>query len=227
MPSRGGVQAQTQHMIDVVVVTARDSVPPQTTTTHALARENRENAGTGFNTIKRVMSENNVDVVRDPTIISLILNELNIYSPSRERIVGMQRTACDIIGWMLYASSQQNIKNSRGFLINRLLNEEQYGIPEPFAQFARLEPAQWTAFALAARRRAAGLPPQLDPALQFLFETWVSVYGRVDFHQLPFGLGEAAAKLWEIECGEKRNGSDHASLETGRSQIGKWGADYG
>ena len=162
--------------------------------------------------------------------LRLLLKFLGIQNPARNKILKLGPTAQEIWGWALYAAQQPRVEDLRGFLVAKLLdNEERQAMPAPFDQLANLSPAQWTEFALAARRQSAGddqsweLPD--EPKLLDTFGKWVSIYREIEFADLPFGLGEIAARLWESERKERDNGQTH--LGNGRTRAGKWRADYG
>ena len=67
---------------------------------------------------------------------------------------------CDDIACRLKGAEQiaADLARSLGKSVNEFKKGREEGAapPEPFEQLSRLAPSQWTTFALAARRRAAG-----------------------------------------------------------------------
>jgi hypothetical protein len=158
----------------------------------------------------------------DGVDLEAVLVGVGVQNPSRKRILKTQPQAGLVLAWILAATSHTSVKQPVAFLVSKLLDpEEAAHPPAPFDVLARLSPKDWTAFALAARRRLAGEePPWGLNGNAAAFETWWEVYGVAETLWLPLGLGDEAAKLWE----EENDGQ--TAVAVGRARFGKWAADY-
>jgi hypothetical protein len=149
------------------------------------------------------------------------LDNLSIQETTRSKLLANpDLTAIEVNAWFLYAETQEGLKDSRGYAIRRLLENDPP--PEEFLAFSRLDETTWTLFEETAYRLRTGLPlaTEIMPDLVDTFVSWASVYGDLDpaetryllaqqrelptpeYRPVELDDNETARNLWQTTLGQ-------------------------
>jgi hypothetical protein len=120
-----------------------------------------------------------------------ILDDIGVQEPTRSRLLANPELTVTKVGaWFLYAETQPNLWDPPGYVIKRLLENDQP--PEKFVTFAKLDDATWSLFEEAAQQLRVGQPLStlLAPELLNTFVEWVEVYVGLEPAQTRYLLSE-------------------------------------
>jgi len=135
--------------------------------------------------------------------LMVLFEDLSIQEPARSKLLANpQLTVAQVGAWVLYAETQPALRDSRSYIIKRLLANDPP--PPEFLTFAGLDDAAWDLFEEAAHRLRTGQPlaVEIAPGLLETFIRWAEVYGGLTPLETRYLLAQQADQAAVSEAAE-------------------------
>jgi hypothetical protein len=153
--------------------------------------------------------------------LDALLNELSIQEPTRSRLLTNPNITVSKVGaWYLYAETQSGLVDPRGYVIKRLLANDQP--PSEFLTFAQLDDPIWSLFEQALQKLRLGqtFSNGIDAELWDVFLSWVRVYGGLDPEEIQQLLARSERLSDEDLAAPASVEQNNASLAPNQDKAG-------